>query len=453
MNKVYKTTYDPVMLASCVIFAILTGLIYLMVPTPDSHLEIDSSGYERIAVHFAQTSRLECPQRPDLHPVQTFAYPLFLGLIYKVAGHSYGWIVFVQCLLALLCGLFIYCIALHLFNQWVARLAIAVWSINLGFLVYVQFLLTEILFVTFLLAFLDQFVIYLKKKELFNVLVAGFLLGCSVVIKPAALLFIFPLMIFILLFTSGNWRKKIMACILCSSFFYLPVIVYMTRNKICYGHFRIAPMMDEILYKYFVSRVQGALQNRSHMDVLRDEAMVSGTHEFNEDGFKSSQQFLISTAMQRPFLILQIWFLNVFKTFVGLYTTQWKVLLEPAVQGGDCSFFKTSGGFLERIHMYITCGTESKLLQSMGYLEALWTIIRYLLILVACWYLMYSRQYNLLIFFIMYVGYFTMITGHDGCARYRMMIEPLLLIWSCLGAWYLKNLIMKHKGIKPGLSI
>lgn len=421
-------------------------MLYKAVPTPNKHLEIDSTGYERIATHFETTSCLECPMQPDQHPVQTFVYPLFLGTIYKMFGHDYAYVVFFQYLLAVLCGLLVYLTAATLFNPMVGCIATLLWSMNLGFLVYVQLLLTEILLVAFLLGFLYFFSLWWQTRNNTYIALAGLSLGYSVIVKPAALLFIIPLSFFILLFMRGTWQKKISSVLLLLLFFYLPIMGYMTRNYLCYGHFRIAPMMSEIIYLYFAARVESELVNKSRDEIVK-EKLISQQDSFDEHRWNGAHEFLMNTLYNNPFLLVRIWVINVIKTFLGLFSTQLKVLLEPAVMGGDCSFFKTSGSLVSRADAYITCGTESKPLRTIAYAEALWTIIRYLLILIACLYLVTHQQYAEFIFFIMYMGYFTAITGHDGCARYRMMIEPLLIILTAAGISSIitkKLLIMKR---------
>jgi hypothetical protein len=39
--------------------------------------------------------------------------------------------------------------------------------------------------------------------------------------------------------------------------------------------------------------------------------------------------------------------------------------------------------------------------------------------------------------FIAYLAYFSLITGHDGCARFRMLFEFVLIVLAALGVWAL----------------
>jgi len=118
---------------------------------------------------------------------------------------------------------------------------------------------------------------------------------------------------------------------------------------------------------------------------------------------------------------------------LGLFVTNLKVLVEPNIRGGDISFFKIKGSCWERIANYITTGTQQKWIWFIGIFEAIWLFARYVL----CFFTLYSmalqRKLSLLCFFCSYLFYFSMITGHDGCARFRMMFEFLLIILAALG--------------------
>ena len=63
-----------------------------------------------------------------------------------------------------------------------------------------------------------------------------------------------------------------------------------------------------------------------------------------------------------------------------------------------------------------------------------------------------SREYFLISFFVLTIGYFAFITGHDGCARYRMMFEGLYIILAAYGLviiWYW----LKNRKIVPKYAI
>ena len=118
---------------------------------------------------------------------------------------------------------------------------------------------------------------------------------------------------------------------------------------------------------------------------------------------------------------------NCTKTLCGLYTTNLKVLIDPAANPGGLSFFRLSGTFFTRCHAYITGNTSLLWIKALGYWEAGLLILNYLFFVVGLCALYKQRRWAILVFILLYLGYFTGITGHDGCARFRMMFDMILL--------------------------
>ena len=131
------------------IFIILSLVLYNQHKDLSSHFEIDSSEYDILALNFLETGKFSNISQAPIH---TIGYPLFLVLIYKFFGRSVWPVVFIQVLLSLLTMYFLFLIALRFFNRNVAYLSIFFFSFNVGFLIYSQFILADILFV-FLLTF------------------------------------------------------------------------------------------------------------------------------------------------------------------------------------------------------------------------------------------------------------------------------------------------------------
>ena len=133
------------------------------------------------------------------------------------------------------------------------------------------------------------------------------------------------------------------------------------------------------------------------------------------------------------------------KTFLGLFTSNLRLLVDDKIRGGDVSFFKTHGNFLQKCWQYIVGGTNKTGVVVVGCFEALWTVIRYLLIALAVFFLCWSCQWKLLYFLSSYIGYFAMITGHDGCARFRMLFEFVLIILAAYGLWIVYRFVASKR--------
>ena len=108
---------------SILIFCTCSFGLYFLTAHKDAHLDLDSQGYDEIAHQFAQKNQLINPERGSVIPVQTLGYPLFMGMIYKIFGDHFGYIILMQVLLSLCALLLLYRIALMLFDEQVALVA------------------------------------------------------------------------------------------------------------------------------------------------------------------------------------------------------------------------------------------------------------------------------------------------------------------------------------------
>ncbi|MDR3551344.1 MAG: hypothetical protein P4L31_08065, partial [Candidatus Babeliales bacterium] len=331
----------------------------------------------------------------------------------------------------------------QLFNANVALLSIMLCLITLGFYVYPQLLLAEVFWLFLIMAFFERFVSFLKTGASSSLWLAGLLLGISVLIKPMALLYIFFL-IPVLLFYKKNNTKPIQNCLILIISFYLPIISYMSYNYYRYNTFALAPMTELNIYQCFLSKVIAHVDRVPVQHVLENQLAFKGAHSFDSSGWNDAKALFYTYAIAHPWACVRVWGTNVVKTLVGLYSTQLKLLLNPSIKGGDHSFFKVSGTIPQRISGYITQGTSSKTVQIIAALETLWSIIRWLLVLIAFFILLKKKQYMLCWLFGSFIAQSAFVTGMDGCCRYRIMFEPFLVILTAVSIMSIYKWI-KHK--------
>ncbi|MBD3231378.1 phospholipid carrier-dependent glycosyltransferase [Candidatus Dependentiae bacterium] len=410
-------------------FIFFSFLLYKNVSFINSHQDIDSKAYLNNAITFHKYNNfVQSGQALDI-PYYSMGYAFFIGILYKIFGINNWVLIFVQILLALLTGFLIFRIANYLFDKNTAIISFILFSINLGFLVFSQFILTEILLSFFLVLFLERFVLFLRTNLILYLIESAFCLGLSIAIKPAALYFIFFIILFLLVFA----KNRIKSVIIFSLFFYLPILGYMSFNKITYNQFVVGALGNENLYFYFLPKVLACKNNSSiKKELLHIQSLLNG-NKLESKSWKKINQLWMQTLKQNPFLCFKIWLLNVLKTFLGLFTTNLKVLVEPTTKGGDVSFFKTKGDFLCRIMTYISAGTCSCIVRVVGFFELVWNVLRYLFCLIAFGSLILNKRWEVFFLLSFFIFYFAFITGHDGCARFRMMFEFILIILAARG--------------------
>ncbi len=449
------------------IFCAISAILLFKVPDKN-RLELDSQLYDRIAKNFAQNSDLSDPNNPQVMPVTAKGYPLFLGLNFKFFGINYKIIILLQILLSLLCFYLIYNICLLLFNTQVANISLFLSCINLGFIIHAQFILTEILLVTFLLLFLYFFSQFIVQKKFYSITLAGLFLGFSMLVKPVAIFFL-PVPVMLIFFSNffdkvesrvvpqcpaelnakpGSARRVYRGIAGFLLTFLLPVSGYILFNYKKYSTLSLNPAGYENIYRYYLPRVLSCKDNISlEMAEKSVDRFVTDSNNINSRFTPELKNLLLQTVLNSPAIACYIWFKNVIKTYFGLYTTELKVLLNNNLRGGTCSYFKMSGNIFEKITNYINFGTNSRSVKLIGFLEIFYLLLQYLLIFFVFYSLFKNKQFAVLLLFLGFIIYFALITGHDGFGRYRMVLEPVLIILNSAGIAQLIK-IFSHQAVK-----
>lgn len=396
------------------------------------HCDNDSYGYDRIAYHFTIHNRLADPLKLDSAPIQPVGYPFFLGLLYKLFGHTIISVVILQVVLGIICILLTGLIARILFGDGVASLVVLLAAFNVGLLTYPQFILAEMIVLVWLLLFWYCFLLcYESPGARFYYVLAGLCIGISVLIKSTALLFIPVVGLFFLI------NKQIKSAFIFLISAYAPILLYMTYNYLQWGYFAIAPLTSLNLYQVFLSKVIAKVTYAPIQEITKEQLAFTGKHSFDESGWQPARTLFFSYITEYPGTCIVVWMQNVLKSTIGLFSTQLKLLLEPTLHGGDCSFFAMQGSYGEKIIAYIHYGTDSLWLKTIAWLEALWLCLRWVVVGIGIVVLWQKKRYGVAVLLCFYGVQCVLITGFDGCARYRLMVEPIVLIFAAAGIYYL----------------
>jgi len=487
------------------LFFILSWLLYCQVPNELSHFDIDSFGYQDIALNFYYTNQLLDPNISYRAPVQPVGYPFFMGLVYKLFGVRISAIIAMQVALMAIVILLLMAIAALLFGQSVAFIAGLLAALNLGFLVYPQFILAETILLFLFMLFFYFFVCFYKRRSLSALCFSAFILGVSTIIKPTALCFpvlLVPVIVVVIANknnicfdfallrsarTEERWfvssqkmfkKVRISKCkelkkreltktvrpersetkskgfvfgfvkgIYLALFFvfifFMPILLYMARNYITYGYFSFAPMMQLNMYQCLLAKVMSRVESVPIQDIIDTQLCFSAKNTFDPRGWEAARNLFYEYLWHYPLTFVSVWLQNVLKTVFGLFSTQFKVLVELAVRGGDCSFFSISGTFFERIQIYIISGITHRWLWWVAHLEALWSGVRWVLVMIGFGFLLFEKKYGLVCIFMLCIVLFSFVTGMDGCCRYRITFEPILIL---LSAYALEQLRYYKKG-------
>ena len=411
-----------VVLVAALFFAVLSYFLFLQVDKPEPHCDVDSKAYIANAKLFAANNSFawQAPGRP----YYVLGYSFFLALIFKVFGQSDAAVIFLQVLLALFSMLLLFRVGTMLAGRRVGTIAVGLLAINIGYLTFVQFYLTEILLSLLLLLFFERFVSFVKDKSSQTLMQSAGALGLSVLVKPAALYFFIMLVPLFFVASHGRCRIFLRFATLWLVVFLSPIALYMGHNKMVFGHWYLSGLDSEnMLYWFFpnvLAHEHGTTSDEERITLRamsRDDVVVYFKRE----------------AFGHPFTMTTVWMKNVAKTWLGLFSTNLKVLIEPTIAGGSISFFRVEGSCFKKIYRYMIAGTERLWLCAVACAEGVWTVVRLFFCGIAILWFIRRRAWSLLYLFAAYLFYFSMITGHDGCARFRMLFEFVLIVLMAIG--------------------
>ncbi len=402
------------------IFFMLSLLLYLQVPAAKNHRDIDSGAYVQAANFLLEDGSFA---RLKTQPYYGLGYPLLLAGVKKMCGEATWVMVLLQIIIALLTIFLVRRIAVLMFDARSGWIAYFLGVCHLGALVFAQFLLTETILVFLLTVCAERVMTFIRTGRHSVLLSAGLALGASSVIKAVGILFIIPL-VFLIGIISWRKRKFLRNATLLVAGFLLPVAASYAHNKIVFdgpsGH--ISMMKINICCWYYPH-----LRSLIHGTDIWDEYRYVGEKIPRKD----LPEIFMRDLKAYPGKALLVWVKNISKTLGGLYTSNVKLLVDEWYTSGAVSFYRLSGSVGERLWGYITGKTHHAWIKILGCYEALFLAAEYCFFACGIWCLYRRREWYMLFFVVLYVGYFLSITGHDGCARFRMMFDMILL--ACAG--------------------
>ncbi len=274
-------------------------------------------------------------------------------------------------------------------------------------------------------------------------------MGLSTTVKPSALYYVLPLIVISLthyfhsikkikLYNKYKHSKYVLLAIFA---FMTPYIIHSIYVEKSFGGTGGKDLGNYHLYTVFWATVETDKHDPKNFNKKNEifQKIKSEKEQLiitNSDGSKNWSKIrskFIDAAIKEPFIFAKTWIKEMTKTYIGLQTTDLKVLVEPETIGGQVSFFFTRGSIFKRALNYISMGTKSIYIKSIGIYEVSYGILKYIFALIALILLFIRKKWLLLLIFTSYIFYFALTTGFGGCSRYRIMFDFMLIILAALG--------------------
>lgn len=425
------------------IYIVCSILLWLCIAKPQGHYDVDSYGYDPIALHFANTGTLTDPNNIISPPIQPVGYHFFLGMLYRLFGYHFSVVVFVQIMLMVFSLILLISIAQKLFGNNIACVVGLLASLNLGFLIYPQLILAETLLLFLLLLFMHYYIRFLQEPNMIWLIYAGLILALSMMVKPVVLLFIIPLLIITYMAHDMSFKIRMRNLLLLSVCFSMPLMAYMGRNYVRYGAFAFAPMTQLNMYQCFLAKVISAVESVDQQDIIETKLTFTADQAFDQRGWDQARLYFYYYISHYPHMCVYIWIQNVLKTCLGLYSTQLKSMIDPPDHLPTHSFFNQSGSLLDRLYGYIVGATDRTSVVVLAWIELFYNIIRLIGASLGLLIVFNNKQKIYGWFFLSMMISFSIVTGIDGCCRYRITFEPILLLLAAIGLVYVYVHVVK----------
>lgn len=413
-------------------FMLCSWLLYWYAPTLAVHFEGDSLRYDALARLFPCINCI---------PLEVLGYPFFIACVYWLSNSQLWALVAAQVVLSIGFLLVARRVARIIFDERAAVLLVFLWAFNLGFLMYSQLVLIEVLYAFLLIVFVERMVTYILQPTPWLAAQAGFVLGFSVLARPAALFFAPVCALLLLIVAQKSLIARAVNAILFLAIFYLPVVMYMTTNYFFFGQWVLCPVMNVNLFNFFYPKLITAFAAAGI--AIPDQLHQSVTHAMTTRVFdRATQAQLLNVVLVAPWVAIKIWVVNMAKSMFGLYIIEWKLYF--GFLKTSRSFFAIDATLPQRIHTYICSGASYWWLWVIGYYELIYLLVQYG---AACigWCSLGRRQWVLALFAFLFIGYFAWATGPDGSGRFRMMLEPWLLVLAAGGLSMLSGLAQRRR--------
>lgn len=433
----YTQEYEKGFFISLCAYTTLFVFLYCASPQGALYKENDANGYKKKALCFLEQKTFSKVEQKTV-PVHPRGFPFLIAFfLYIFNGNFYSIILF-HFVLSLITIFLTMRSARILISEKSRWLAGSFACLNIGYAVYVQYILMETV-VVFLITFaLERIACFYRTKNNNYLLQSGLVLGISLWLKPVVLYMPLVVVFWLFLYAAHVYDFVKKSCFFIIGFCF-PLGALFIFNGFMYHAYAMPKTLHQNMYLYFLPQIIAVKQGVS-VDAAR--VMVHDTLSYYGQGAVDLFWYIKDNFL----LALKVWFFNMCKTALGLYTTQIKVLLNHDLKGGVCSFFALSGSYIQRINTYIFYEAHSLWVIFFAYFEIIFALMRIVLLFFAL-HGFFDKKYQSICFLLFFaLFYFLFITGHDGMARYRMMSEPFLLLLMAYG-WLVVEQNIKIKGI------
>lgn len=411
-------------------------------------LKNDALEYHQLAVSVLEHRRFsfqkgEGPGTPDT--LRTPLYPLLISLIYSICGNESTWsVLLVQILIDTASCFLLFLLVLKFFNLRVAFYASLFYALDPFLILYSLTLLSDGLFVFLYLlsAYWFSEAIYRQYGHSFlYVLLSAFFCGLATLVRPVSQFLPFIIVPFLFFVLRKEIKKAFKLGVLYLVIFAITLSPWILRNFNTYGVLSLSTVGAYNLIALYVGpiemerrgqpleKVQGAMMEEVDHLIRQEGRNPENLNAFQQAGYWEKLAF--RTIRQHPIAFTKHYLQGIVHLFATLGTGPYGDLLQLPKKNGKFEI-KAYSNMVALLKDWVKLKTQQEI--TIGLVVGLYLCITYALLVVGLViYWRRDRKNPFLLFSLIMILYFILITGTAGLARFKLPAIPFYLIFVGIG--------------------
>jgi hypothetical protein len=413
-----------------ILLAVIIRLaLYIFVAPWNNHvletkiLVLDAGGYHDLALKLLNSKSFE-----NFGTFRTPGYPLFLAIIYFIFGIKPWIVLLLQIIANVLSLILVFRLGLLIFNQKIALLIAFFFAIEPHQVFYSLTLLSDTLFVTFFLLSSIYLVSGISKTRIQNFLFSGFFLGISTLIKPISVLF--PAMIILYFLVKWPFKKHIKYLLIYIVAFIITLSPWLIRNYANYGYLQLSSITGTNLLFYNVAATEAektglpldSIQEK-FIDIAEKKGAFPENNPFVNSNIYSDIAYDYILSNWADFSIRHL--KGIVNMFIGLSSQNIAQFLDIKSNKLNIEQF-SAPSLLDRFIDFFKTKSLGEIV--LGLTIAVFLLLCYTFFIAGSFNLIIMKDIFFLIFILLIICYFSVITGVVGMSRYKLPITPFYLI-------------------------
>ncbi len=404
----------------------------------------------------SQTMRIlfsDVPAGPEIF--RTPGYPVFLVVLHWLNIDNPYSIVLIQEIIYGVSIFIFYHYGQQLLNKNIMRAGVIFMLINSGGLVWPKFLISETLFLPFLIAGLLFIGLYLRHYQVRFLIMAGVLLGIGGWIRPAIQYLPIVVALIIILFHFKSMKKWLHVTVFLL-FFVLTLSPWLIRNYYHYGQIFMSGQGSNLLANYHVPAVwhwpnvdqfdksgQQLVQRKIKKIVVQKEN-ESGRSVDAVEFFKLQQNWALKELSHYPVIYFKAWLAGAARVMYESFVNDFYQLMR--FPDHRLHFLDVLTGNFKAYHSIKTTGIISGVIYYFLHQDRFYLFHTILSMLTAVFAvagaISITMKRNCFLWLMMLVNfYFIFLPGPIGYGRYRFPVDVFWFVQACYGYMWIVGLV------------